>query len=118
MKRQACAAVFAACLCVACAGTPEVPAQGPGTAQTPTGQRLSPQSAMDLIAVGKNRKVEVASALGPAIVIPFDSGYEAWVYRWPGADRTTRSATELVVLFDPAGLVKKVRTRPGYAPVD
>ena len=92
--------------------------KGPGTVRSPTGESLSPQSAMGLIAVGRSRKAEVASTLGPAIVIPFDSGYEPWVYRWPGADRKPRSATELVVLFDPAGLVKKVRTRPGYAPVD
>ena len=53
-----------------------------------------------------------------AIVIPFDSGYEVWVYRWPGADRTPRAATELVLLFEPSGLVKKQRVRPGYPPRD
>ena len=90
-------------LCVACAGAP-------------TGPALAPQAAMDRVAVGKSTKPDVASALGKAIVIPFDSGYEVWVYRWPGPDKTTRSATELVLLFDPSGVATKARVRPGYPP--
>jgi len=43
-----------------------------------------------------------------------DSGYEVWVYRWKGADGTTRGATELVLLFEPSGLATKLRLRPGY----
>ncbi|HEX6706798.1 MAG TPA: hypothetical protein VF169_18715 [Albitalea sp.] len=70
---------------------------------------------MEMIAIGKSTKGDVSSALGKAIVIPFDSGYEVWVYRWGGADRTTRGATELVVLFGPSGVATKVRMRPGYA---
>ena len=70
---------------------------------------------MDMIATAKSTKADVSAALGKAIVIPFDSGYEVWVYRWPGADKTTRAATELVVLFEPSGLATKVRVRPGYA---
>jgi hypothetical protein len=108
---------FAACLCVACAGSGAlVPLpEGPGAVRTPTGQSLAPRAAMDTIAIGKSTKAEVSSALGKAIVIPFDSGYEVWVYRWAGSDRTTRAATELVVLFAPSGLATKVRVRPGYA---
>lgn len=107
-----------ACLCAACAGTGMFDAapQGPGSVRTPTGQPLAPQAAMDMIAIRKSTKADVSSALGKAIVIPFDSGYEVWVYRWPGADKTTRAATELVVLFEPSGLATKVRVRPGYAP--
>lgn len=110
-------AAFMACLCVACAGTGmfDPSPQGPGSLRTPTGQSLAPQAAMDMIAIGKSTKANVSSALGAAIVIPFDSGYEVWVYRWAGADRTTRAATELVVLFEPSGLATKVRVRPGYA---
>ena len=115
MTNARCIAGVMACLCVACAGTFEPSPQGPGSVRTPTGQSLAPQAAMDMIAVGKSTKAEVSSALGKAIVIPFDSGYEVWVYRWAGADRTTRAATELVVLFEPSGLVAKVRVRPGYA---
>ena len=115
-----CMAAFMACLCVACAGTGmfDPSPQGPGSFRTPTGQSLAPQAAMDMIAIGKSTKANVSSALGEAIVIPFDSGYEVWVYRWAGADRTTRAATELVVLFEPSGLATKVRVRPGYATRD
>jgi len=117
-----CIAAFMACLCAACAGTGigmlEPSPQGPGSVRTPAGLSLAPQAAMDIIAIGKSSRADVSSALGQAIVIPFDSGYEVWVYRWPGADRTTRGATELVVLFDPSGLAKKVRMRPGYPPRD
>ncbi len=90
-------------------------ADGRGTVHTPTGGTLSPQAAMDTLAIGTSTKADVVAALGPAIVIPFDSGYEVWAYRWPGADRTPRAATELVLLFDPAGRVAKARIRPGYA---
>jgi hypothetical protein len=111
MKRKACIAAFTASLCVACASSPNTVPHGHGTV-------LTPQSALDMISVGKSRKADVSSALGAAIVIPFDSGYEVWVYRWAGADKTPRSATELVVLFGPSGLVAKSRVRPGYAPSD
>jgi hypothetical protein len=58
-------------------------------------------------------KGEVSAALGRANVVTFDSGWEVWVYRWPGADGSTRSATELVVLFDAAGVLRKSRIRTG-----
>lgn len=111
-------AAFMVCLCAGgCAGTgmSDPSPEGPGWVRTPTGQSLAPQAAMDMVAIGKSTKVDVSSALGKAIVIPFDSGYEVWVYRWPGSDKTTRAATELVVLFDPSGIVTKARVRPGYA---
>lgn len=97
-------------------GGPDPSPDGPGPVRMPAGQTLTPQAAMELIAIGKSGKAEVSAALGgKAIVIPFDSGYEVWVYRWPGPDKTTRAATELVLLFEPSGLVKKLRLRPGYA---
>jgi hypothetical protein len=110
-------AAFMACLCMAgCAGTGMIgpSPEGAGSARTPTGQPLAPQTAMDMIAIGKSTKADVSSALGKAIAVPFDSGYEVWVYRWAGSDKTTRAATELVVLFDPSGLATKARVRPGY----
>ena len=112
-----CIAAFMAGLCVAgCAGTGRfaAPQEGAGSVRTPTGQSLAPQAAMATIALGRSTKADVLSALGNAIVIPFDSGYEVWVYRWGGSARTTRTATELVVLFAPSGLATKVRLRPGY----
>ncbi|RQP22407.1 hypothetical protein [Piscinibacter terrae] len=118
MKRVGCITVFTACLCVACASPPDAATDGAGTARTPAGQALTPQAAMDMIAIGRSRKADVSSALGTAVVVPFDSGYEVWVYRWAGADRTPRAATELVVLFAPSGVATKARIRPGLAPVD
>ena len=111
-------AAWAACLCLAsCAatGTFDPPPQGPGSARTPAGQALSPQAAIDSIAIGKSSKADVSAAIGQAVVIAFDSGYEVWVYRWGGAEKTTRAATELVVLFDRAGVAMKARVREGYS---
>jgi hypothetical protein len=112
-----CIAASMACLCVACAGTASTDAlpEGPGWVRTPTAESLAPQAAMAMVAIGSSTQSDVRAALGQAIVIAFDSGYQVWVYRWPGPDRTTRGATELVVLFDPSGLATKVRVRPGYA---
>lgn len=93
-------------------------AAGPGSARSPTGQTPGPQDAIRMIVVGRSSRSDVAAALGPAIVIPFDSGYEVWVYRWRGSDSTTRTASELVVLFDPSGVATKARVRPGYAPAN
>lgn len=76
---------------------------------------VSPQAASQSVVAGKS-KGDVEATLGKATVVHFDSGYEVWVYRWPGADRTSRTATELVVLFDASGVVKKTRIRPGYPP--
>ena len=74
---------------------------------------ITPQGAREAIAIGRSTRSEVATALGQAKVIHFDSGYEVWLYRWRGAQPTTRAATELVVLFEPSGVVKKARVRQG-----
>ncbi|MET0519922.1 MAG: hypothetical protein ABW005_13955 [Burkholderiaceae bacterium] len=99
----------------ACAGGAglDAPPGSPGAAHTPAGDALTPQAAIGRIVIGRSSKAEVATELGTAIVIAFDSGYEVWVYRWAGAGRTRRSATELVLLFDPAGTLAKLRLRAG-----
>jgi hypothetical protein len=105
------AALSVACaLLCGCAGGAAVSENGPGMMRA---GGPSPQAASQSIAMGRSTKAEVAAALGKAAVVRFDSGYEVWVYRWPGPDRASRSATELVVLFDPSGTVKKTRVRPG-----
>ena len=121
MRRSPCrlalgiAAVVAG-LCVGCAGTGMLDASTPGagSVRTPAGESLTPQAAMQRLAPGKSTQADVLAALGPATVIPFDSGWQVWVYRWPGREKTARAATELVVLFEPSGLVSKARIRPGY----
>ncbi len=104
------------CLATACAGPGafDPSPQGRGSVRTPTGESLSPQAAMDRITIGKSTQADVSAALGEAIAITFDSGYDVWVYRWAGSEPTTRAATELVVLFAPSGVATKVRIRPGY----
>ncbi len=112
-----CIAAFTACLGVTgCVGTGtfELSPDGRGAARSPAGESPAPQAAMSKVVPGQSTKADVAASLGPAIVIPFDSGYEVWVYRWRGLDNTTRAATELVLLFDPSGLATKARLRPGY----
>ena len=112
-----CIATLAVGVCVAgCAGMGLLggASTGRGTPHTPSGESPAPEVARGMVTPGQSTKADVAAALGPAIVIPFPSGYEVWVYRWPEADRTPRAATELVVLFDPTGRAAKARVRPGY----
>jgi hypothetical protein len=71
---------------------------------------------MNMIVLGKSTKANAVALLGTAIEISFDSDFEAWVYRWRGSDKTTRAATEVVVLFDPSGVMTKARVRPDYRP--
>ena len=112
-----CTAALTASACVTgcvAIGTLGPSPEGPGSARTPTGESPTPQSAMNRVVLGKSSKADVVAALGTAIEISFDSGFEVWIYRWRGADETTRAATELVLLFDPSGLATKARLRPGY----
>ena len=93
-----------------------VPArQGPGSARDHARQSIGPEAAIALIVLGQSTKADVAGALGDAIVIPFDSGYAVWVYRWARADIAPRAAPDLVVLFEPGGIATKARVRPGTA---
>jgi hypothetical protein len=75
----------------------------------------SAQAASNAIAIGKSTKADVRAALGEAIVVDFQSGYEVWVYRErPGEKRkppATAPATELVLLFDSSGTLTKTRIR-------
>lgn len=81
---------------------------------------LSMQGAKDAITPGKSTKTDVAAVLGPGTVAKFDSGYEVWVYRAkaykPAVDAP--GTNELVVLFAPSGIVKKIRIRPAYRKID
>ncbi len=74
---------------------------------------LTVAAAALLVSPGESRKPEVNARLGPAEVVRFDSGYEAWVYRAKGT-RDARAAPELVLLFDPSGVLAKLRARPAY----
>jgi hypothetical protein len=111
LPRVACS-FAAACSLAGCAllGPGSVEEGSPGVMRAGSPPPASAQMAI----VPGSTKQQVSAALGPANVIRFDSGWEVWVYRWLGSDRSARGATELVVLFDAQGTVKKVRVRPGY----
>jgi hypothetical protein len=74
---------------------------------------LSIQQAEAEVRIGKSTKADVISVLGPANVIRFDGGREVWVYRGKRL-RAPATGAEFVILFSPAGIVQKSRTRPAY----
>jgi hypothetical protein len=85
------------------------------------GEVRSAQGAKDVLAIGKSTKAEVRAALGEATVVDFESGYEVWTYRERPGEKAEAAPGELVLLFDPSGILTKTRSRerpadPGRAP--
>lgn len=70
------------------------------------------------LAPGTTTRDQLATKLGPASIVRFDSGFEVWVYRSPtaGNQPAATGGAELVVLVDPSGVVKKSRIRPADTP--
>ncbi len=60
--------------------------------------------------VGETRKSDVRAA--PATAVDFPSGYEVWVYRQPAREKPPSPGAELVLLFDPRGVLAKTRVAP------
>ena len=117
MRHTAFACMLAAgCALLSSCAILEGSALGPDAPGVMQGRSVSPAAAQAAVAIGKSTRAEVKSALGQGAVVRFDSGFEVWVYRWPGAQRTSRAATEFVILFDQSGVVRKTRLRPGYGP--
>jgi ABC-type uncharacterized transport system auxiliary subunit len=104
--------LLAACLVMGGCVPLESPTKTPETA-APLGQAeiRSAPGAADKISVGKSNKADVRAALGDAIVVDFESGYEVWVYREHSREKAPPPATELVLLFDPSGTLTKKRIR-------
>ena len=71
---------------------------------------LTMSNAQTLIVAGQSKRGDVAAALGPATIIAFHSGFEVWAYRTATAGADS-NPTELVILFDPTGIVRKTRVR-------
>ena len=71
----------------------------------------SARAASEAVGVGKSTKADVRAALGEAVVVDFESGYEVWVYRERLAEKAKPPATELVLLFDPSGILTRTRIR-------
>lgn len=75
------------------------------------GEVVSAHAARDTVSIGKSTQAEVRAALGKAVEIDFDSGYEVWVYRERLREKQPPPPTELVLLFSPSGTLAKARTR-------
>jgi hypothetical protein len=95
--------VLALCACVAgCAATGGQPSRTPAAGV--------PNEARGALSIGKSTKADAIAALGKTVTVPFDSGYEVWVYHLkPGT-------TEFVLLFDPAGVLARTRVRTAPLP--
>ena len=96
-------AVLAACALLAGCAAVQPPPK-PAAAPLGPGEILSARAAENALAVGRSTKADVRAALGEATVVDFTSGYEVWVYR-------ERPNAELVLLFEPSGVLSKTRVR-------
>jgi hypothetical protein len=61
--------------------------------------------------LGITTKSDVRAGLGEATVVDFTSGYEVWVYRQRATEKPPAPGAELVLLFEPSGLLSKTRVR-------
>jgi len=97
-------ALLAACALLAgCAVLQPPPKPAPPT--------FSAAAAADALVIGKSTKADVLTALGEGVVVDFPSGYEVWVYRERRQEKSAAPAPELVLLFEPSGLLAKTRVR-------
>ena len=83
---------------VACALLAGCATQAPNPAPAPNLREL-----VSSLGVGRSTKSDVRAALGEGTVVDFASGFEVWVYRG--------QSEELVLLFEPAGILSKTRVR-------
>jgi hypothetical protein len=103
---------FASCAYVAACAVFQPPPTKAETAAPLPGEIISAHAAKDTISIGKSTKSDVTATLGQAVVIPFDSGYEVWVYREKlQGGKAPPPRTEFVLLFAPSGTVTKIRIR-------
>lgn len=101
-----------------CAGIAGCAVTG-ATSKTSASATTVPAKAKDAVVAGKSTKADVIAALGKTTVVHFDSGFEVWVYQLADVAREgaqARGNSEFVVLFDPSGVVTKIRTRHAPAP--
>jgi hypothetical protein len=110
LRRASLVAALCASVAGCAGGAGSLNSEGAAAFSLPEG--ISAQAAKDTVVVGQSTKADVMAALGKAIEIRFDSGYEVWVYRKRGSGGATRTPTEFAILFAPSGVVKKTRVRP------
>ena len=77
-----------------------------GPAPLAPGEVRSAVTAGNALTIGKSTKSDVRAALGEGTVVAFPSGYDVWVYR-----EHPPSSGELVLLFEPSGILSKTRVR-------
>ena len=97
--------LFALLVVGGCASTPSYPPP------LKSGEVRSTEVSRNAISIGKSTKAEVRAALGKTNEVAFDSGYEVWVYRQQLREKEKPPAQELVLLFNPAGVLGKMRLR-------
>ena len=87
------------------------PPPKPAEAPLGPGEIRSAHAAEYALDIGKSTKADARAALGEAVVVGFDSGYEVWVYRERAAEKEPAAKAELVLLFAPSGVLAKTRVR-------
>jgi hypothetical protein len=99
---------LAACACLTACALLQAPRTSTREAPLGPGEIRSAHAAQQAISIGKSNKADVRAALGEAVVVDFDSGYEVWVYR----ERPPKN--ELVLLFAPSGVLIKLRVSEAF----
>jgi len=87
------------------------PPPKPADAPLGLGEVLSAPTAENALTLGTSTKADVRAALGEAVVVDFASGYEVWVYRERRQEKSAAPSAELVLLFEPSGILTKARVR-------
>ncbi len=103
-------AVLAACALLGGCALLQPPPK-PADAPLGPGEIRSVHAAEDALDIGKSTKADVRAALGEAVVVDFESGYEVWVYRQRPPEKEPAAKAELVLLFAPSGILAKTRVR-------
>jgi hypothetical protein len=91
--------ILALCLLAGCA------------TRVPEGTAVPGERFAQLVVPGRTTRAELLAAFGPTRSVRFDSGMEAWMYE---EDAGGGRHTELVLLLDRDGVVRKLRRRPPY----
>jgi hypothetical protein len=87
------------------------PPPKPAAAPLGPGEILSAVAAEETLSIGKSTKADFRAALGEAVVVDFASRYEVWVYRERRPEQSLPPGAELVLLFEPSGILAKTRVR-------
>jgi outer membrane protein assembly factor BamE (lipoprotein component of BamABCDE complex) len=107
---------LAVCAALAACASPGPADEGPPARPPFADARLGVEAAAARVVPGRSTRQEVQAALGPAETLRFDTGWEAWVYRSHDERGDAVDGPELVLLFEPGGVLQKARVRQGADP--